>query len=107
MAFKRSIVVPATASSYKVLSSDAYTKHGLSAHGIIFDEVHAQPNRELWDVLTTSVGARRQPLTVAITTAAITDTAMVTAGEVMVAGMTMDMTAVTAGTMAITSMSWS
>lgn len=68
-AFKRSIVVNATASSYKVLSSDAYTKHGLSAHGIIFDEVHAQPNRELWDVLTTSVGARRQPLTVAITTA--------------------------------------
>lgn len=67
--FKRSIVVPSTASSYKVLSSDAYTKHGLSAHGIIIDEVHAQPNRELWDVLTTSVGARRQPLTVAITTA--------------------------------------
>lgn len=67
--FKRSIVVPGTASSYKVLSSDAYTKHGLSAHGIIFDEVHAQPDRELWDVLTTSVGARRQPLTVAITTA--------------------------------------
>jgi phage terminase large subunit-like protein len=67
--FKRSIVVPTTASSYKVLSSDAFTKHGLSAHGIIFDEVHAQPDRELWDVLTTSVGARRQPLTVAITTA--------------------------------------
>lgn len=68
-AFKRAITVPSTASSYKVLSSDAFTKHGLSAHGIIFDEVHAQPDRELWDVLTTSVGARRQPLTVAITTA--------------------------------------
>lgn len=67
--FKRSLVVPGTGSSYKVLSADAYTKHGLSAHGIIFDEVHAQPTRELWDVLTTSVGARRQPLTVAITTA--------------------------------------
>jgi phage terminase large subunit-like protein len=67
--FKRAIVVNQTASAYKVLSSDAFTKHGLSAHGIIFDEVHAQPNRELWDVLTTSVGARRQPLTVAITTA--------------------------------------
>jgi phage terminase large subunit-like protein len=67
--YKRSIVVPSTASSYKVLSSDAYTKHGLSAHGIVIDEVHALPNRELWDVLTTSTGARRQPLTVAITTA--------------------------------------
>jgi phage terminase large subunit-like protein len=67
--YKRSIVVRETLSSYKVLSADAPTKHGLNAHGIIFDELHAQPNRELWDVLTTSTGARRQPLTVAITTA--------------------------------------
>lgn len=67
--YKRSLVVPSTASSYKVLSSDAYTKHGLNAHAIIFDELHAQPDRELWDVLTTSTGARRQPLTIAITTA--------------------------------------
>lgn len=67
--FKRSIVIPSTRSSYRVLSADAYTKHGLNAHGVIFDELHAQPTRELWDVLTTSMGARRQPLLVAITTA--------------------------------------
>ena len=67
--FRSSIVVPKTASSYHVLSADAYTKHGLNAHGVIFDELHAQPNRELWDVLTTSTGARRQPLIVALTTA--------------------------------------
>lgn len=67
--YKRSIVVPKTMSSYKVLSADAPTKHGLNAHGIIFDELHAQPNRELWDVLTTSTGAREQPLVVTITTA--------------------------------------
>ncbi|MGB7479862.1 MAG: terminase TerL endonuclease subunit [Burkholderiaceae bacterium] len=67
--YKRSITVQATASSYKVLSADAFTKHGLNASCIIFDELHAQPNRELWDVLTTSTGARKQPLTVAITTA--------------------------------------
>jgi len=67
--FKRSIVVPSTRSSYKVLSADAPSKHGLNAHGIVFDELHAQPNRELWDVMTTSMGARRQPLLVAITTA--------------------------------------
>jgi phage terminase large subunit-like protein len=54
---------------YKALSAESYTKHGLSAHGIIFDELHVQPNRELWDVLTTSTGARAQPLTIAITTA--------------------------------------
>ncbi len=67
--YRNSIVVPRTGSTYKVLSADAYTKHGLSPHGVIFDELHAQPNRELWDVLTTGQGARRQPLTIAITTA--------------------------------------
>jgi len=67
--YKRAIVVPSTRSVYRVLSADAFTKHGLNAHGVIFDELHAQPTRDLWDVLTTSTGARRQPLTVAITTA--------------------------------------
>lgn len=67
--FRRSIVVSKTSSFYKVLSADAFSKHGLNAHGIIFDELHAQPNRELWDVLTTSTGARRQPIIIAITTA--------------------------------------
>ena len=61
--------MPKTFSKYEVLSAEAYTKDGLNAHGIIFDELHAQPNRELWDVLTTSVAARTQPLIVAITTA--------------------------------------
>ena len=42
---------------YRVLSADAYTKHGLNASRILFDELHAQPNRELWDVLASSTGA--------------------------------------------------
>lgn len=71
--FKRSIVIPRTRSTYRVLSADAYTKHGLNAHGIVFDELHAQPNRELWDVLNTSTGARRQPMMVMITTAGVYD----------------------------------
>jgi phage terminase large subunit-like protein len=36
---------------------------------VIYDELHAAPNRELWDVLATSQGARAQPLMIAITTA--------------------------------------
>ena len=68
-AYKRAIVVPKLAASYKTLSADAYTKHGLNAHGILFDELHTQTGRDLWDVLRTSTGARRQPMTVAITTA--------------------------------------
>ena len=67
--YKRAIVVPSTGSTYRVLSADAYTKHGLNVHGVIFDELHAQPNRDLWDVLKTGTGARRQPLIVMITTA--------------------------------------
>jgi phage terminase large subunit-like protein len=67
--YKTAIVVEETGSSYKAVSADAFTKHGFNASGIIFDELHTQPNRELWDVLTTSTGSRQQPLTVALTTA--------------------------------------
>lgn len=66
---RNSIVKKGTSSFYKAISADAGTKHGYNAHGILFDELHTQVNRELWDVLKTSVGSRRQPLLVAITTA--------------------------------------
>ena len=67
--FKRSIVVPASGGVYRVLSADVPKHHGLNAHGVIFDELHAQPNRGLFDVLTTATGARQQPLVMSITTA--------------------------------------
>jgi len=67
--YKRSVVVPATSSVYRVVSADVKTKHGFNAHGVIADELHAWPSRDLWDVLTTATGSRRQPLVVAITTA--------------------------------------
>ena len=67
--FKRSLGVHPTASSYKVISSEASTKHGANLSAIIIDELHAQPDRELTDVLTTSQAYRRQPLTVFLTTA--------------------------------------
>ena len=54
--FRNAITYPKKAASYKVLSADAPTKHGLNASGIIFDELHAQPNRELFDVMDTSIG---------------------------------------------------
>lgn len=67
--YKRAIVVPESGSSYRVLSSDAFTKHGLNCHYIGADELHCWPGRDLWDTLVTSTGARRQPLTVVTTTA--------------------------------------
>ena len=54
----------------KVYSSDADTKHGYSFSAILIDELHAQPNRRLWDVLTTgSDAARRQQAVIVLTTA--------------------------------------
>lgn len=66
---KRLVYMP-TASFYQVLSAEAYTKHGLNVHGVVFDELHAQPNRQLYDVMTKGSGdARCQPLFFLITTA--------------------------------------
>ena len=66
---KRIIYKP-TNSVYQVLSAEAYTKHGLNISGVIFDELHAQPNRNLFDVMTKGSGdARMQPLYFLITTA--------------------------------------
>ena len=65
---RKSIVYPERYSSIRVLSAEAKTKHGLNANLVIIDELHAQPNRELVDVLTTAVGARRQPIILHITT---------------------------------------
>ncbi len=70
---KRIVYLP-TNSFYQVLSAEAYTKHGLNIHGVVFDELHAQPNRKLFDVMTKGSGdARMQPLYFLITTAG-TDT---------------------------------
>ena len=66
---KKTITEPETVSVYKALSADAPTKEGLNIHGLIFDELHAQPNRVLWDTLKYGGAARRQPLFISITTA--------------------------------------
>ena len=66
---KRLIYKPLN-SFYQVLSAEAFTKHGLNVHGVVFDELHSQPNRQLYDVMTHGSGdARKQPLYFLITTA--------------------------------------
>ena len=70
---KRIVYIP-TNSFYQVLSAEAYSKHGFNIHGVVFDELHTQPNRKLFDVMTKgSDDARMQPLYFLITTAG-TDT---------------------------------
>ena len=64
------IVNYSNAGFYQVLSAEVGTKHGLNVSGLVLDEVHAQPNRKLYDVLTKGSGdAREQPLYFLITTA--------------------------------------
>jgi phage terminase large subunit-like protein len=66
---KRLIYQP-TGSVYQVLSADVKNKHGFNTHGVVFDELHTQPNRKLYDVMTKGSGdARTQPLYFLITTA--------------------------------------
>ncbi len=69
MSQKRLVYMP-TKSFYQVLSAESYSKHGFNVHAVIFDELHSQPNRGLYDVMTEGSGdAREQPLYFNITTA--------------------------------------
>jgi phage terminase large subunit-like protein len=64
---KDSIVWAATHAVYKVISGEASANHGFRPHGVIFDEMHAQKNRDLFEALWKSMVKRRQPLMVIIT----------------------------------------
>ncbi len=66
----RRMIYQPTGSIYQVLSSEVATKHGLNVSACIFDELHTQPTRALYDVMTQGSGdARRQPLWFLLTTA--------------------------------------
>lgn len=58
-----------TRSTFRAISADAPTAHGLDLTCWIYDELHGAPNRELYDTLATATGARRQPLGLVISTA--------------------------------------
>ena len=74
LASQKRIIYTPTNSFYQVLSAEAYSKHGFNIHGVVFDELHTQPDRKLFDVMTKGSGdARMQPLYFLITTAG-TDT---------------------------------
>ena len=66
---KRMVYMP-TGGVYQVVSSEVGTKHGFNTSGVVFDELHIQPNRKLYDVMLRGSGdARMQPLYFLITTA--------------------------------------
>lgn len=67
--YRDAIEVPEDGSVYRVLSAEAYSKEGLNPHFVLFDELHAQPNRDLFDVMSLATGARQSPMMLCITTA--------------------------------------
>jgi phage terminase large subunit-like protein len=70
--YRDAIELPKFNSVYRVLSADSASKEGYSPTTVIFDELHAQPDRELFDVFSLAMGARGKLATlIAITTAGV------------------------------------
>ncbi len=67
--YRDAVEVPSTGAIYRVLSAEAYTKEGLNPNLVLFDEVHVQPNDDLWNVMALAQGAAVDPLLLGITTA--------------------------------------
>lgn len=55
-------------SSYKALSREAGTKHGSNPGLVIYDELAQASDMELFEVLDSSMGARKEPLMMVIST---------------------------------------
>ena len=64
----KTLVCYGNGSFYRAVSAEAGTKHGLNPTVAIFDELAQAKNRELYDVLDTSMGARAEPLFITIST---------------------------------------
>ncbi|MCP2265563.1 terminase large subunit domain-containing protein [Promicromonospora thailandica] len=69
--YAKVLEVPSTGTVYKAVSAEAYTKEGLNPSLVLFDELHVQPTRELWNVMQLAQGARPEPLIIGITTAGV------------------------------------
>jgi len=61
-------------SIFRVLSAESETKHGFNVHGAVFDELHIQPNKNLWEAITKGIVSRPQPLIISLSNAGIKNT---------------------------------
>ena len=73
VASKNRIVHSLNGGWYQALSAEAGGAEGLNIHGLIFDELHVQKTRTMFDTLTYGSAMRDQPLAISITTAGIYD----------------------------------
>lgn len=66
---KKAIVMESTVSSFKPLSRELKNKDGSNPHMAVCDERHAWTSNDMFEVLKSGLGARRQALIFTITTA--------------------------------------
>ena len=69
--YRDAIELPSMNSVYRVLSAESVSKEGLNPTTVIFDELHAQPDRTLFDVFSLAQGSRKNATLIAITTAGV------------------------------------
>ena len=67
--YRSSIRIPALQSKIGILSGDTSTLDGLNSSTFIVDEYHASKTNELYNILRTGQGTRKNPLGIIITTA--------------------------------------
>ena len=67
----KSMTYQAANARYEALSAEVQTKEGFNVHGLLFDELHAQPTPDLWNTLRYAGAARRQPIILWISTAGV------------------------------------
>jgi len=70
-AYQNTLVMESTLSKMQPLSSDSGTQDGLNPHFAVCDEMHAWKTEDLYGVLKSATGSRRQPLIFIITTAGL------------------------------------
>lgn len=66
---RNTIVDRESFSRYTVLSSDSHRAEGINAHAVLFDELHSQRDRRLFDALKYAGAARANPMFISISTA--------------------------------------
>lgn len=66
--FARTVVRYENGGVFKAINAKASTQDGLNPSALVFDELHAHKTRDLFDVLRSAAGARKNPLFLYTTT---------------------------------------
>jgi phage terminase large subunit-like protein len=72
--YDHSIVDKDTYGKMEVIAADAEKQHGHKSNFIAFDELHVQPNAELFDAMRSSMTKKPQPMMFILTTAGLINT---------------------------------